>query len=346
MLKLIEGPYLTDLLEQPQALLRTWQRLPEDPGLLALGQRLTEGKYRRVVMTGMGSSLYALCPLHLLLIESGLESHVVETAELIHYQRPLITADSLVIAVSQSGRSAETVALLDLVRGVAPILAVTNDATSPLAAAAEEMVLVHAGPETSVSCKTYVSTLLGLEWLGAILTGQNLAEVRDDLAVAHTLVAEFLAAWRDHVRALQEMLAGVRHLFVVGRGRSMASACTGGLILKESVRFAAEGMSSAAFRHGPFEALRPHVFVAVLAGDERGLAMNRRLVEDIRGAGGRSELVGPGSHPSPFRIPESNARVLPILEILPLQMISLALASLSGHEAGRFELATKVTAVE
>ena len=89
---------------------------------------------RRVVLTGMGSSHLGLVPLHLRLVEAGLLPLTVESSELLHYQRALLDDGTLLVLVSQSGRSAEILRLLEAVRGRdVATLAVTNTAASPLA---------------------------------------------------------------------------------------------------------------------------------------------------------------------------------------------------------------------
>ena len=117
------------------------------------------------------------------------------------------------------------------------------------------------------------------------------------------------------------------------------------MILKESTRFHAEGLSSPAFRHGPLEMVGPGFFAVVFSGALATAALNETLTRDIRAAGGCAALVGADSVPGPFRLPPSPPRLLPVLEMLPVQMLSLALAALAGREPGRFERATKITVV-
>lgn len=341
----IEGPYLNDLLEQPAALERAWQHLA-DSDLTAATQLVCDRRYRRIVLTGMGSSQYSLYPLHLHLIRHGLPSYLVETAELIHYQANLIARDALVVAVSQSGRSAEIVTLCEAVRGRVPLIALTNTLDSPLAKAADILLEMHAGPEATVSCKTYVCSLLMLEWLGAHLTGEDAGTVRDQLGLAAPAAEQYLRAWQQHADSLTTELAGVNRIFVTGRGASLAAAENSGLILKESVRFAAEGLSCPAFRHGPFEVLRGDVLVVVMAGDTRSAALNHRLMDDVRAAGGRAQLVCARAGDGAFRIPGTPERLRPVAEILPVQMMTLALGSIAGRQPGKFELNTKVTTTE
>jgi glucosamine--fructose-6-phosphate aminotransferase (isomerizing) len=297
---------------------------------------------------------------------------LVETSELVYYLSRLLDCQTLIVAVSQSGRSAEIIRLLDENGRRAPIIAVTNTDDSPLALQADSVFLTRAGQEFSVSCKTYVTALMALRHLGSLLTNAEqvsfprkacpeLAEGREstpeasgdgpdeticELAQAAPAVRRYLDFWRDHVVELAACLEGVRHLFLVGRGGSLAAVGTGALTIKESTHRHAEGMSSAAFRHGPVEMLSEETFVIVFAGDEKTRALNTRLLEDIRQKGGRAELLGKDAHLSSLRVPEVPESALPILEILPAQMVTLALAAQTGREAGRFTLGSKVTTVE
>jgi glucosamine--fructose-6-phosphate aminotransferase (isomerizing) len=342
-LSILEGAYLCDLLAQPQAVADTVAGLRGQP---PLPPRAFAGE--RIVLTGMGSSLHALHPLQLRLLRAGRTALMVETAELVHAQSSLLDERTVVVAVSQSGRSAETVQLLDLVstRLSRPfVIGVTNTADSVLATRSDATVLLHAGPEFSVSCKTYLATLVALEWLGAALCGDDLGAIRSELERAAPAVIAYLATWRAHVAELVVQFTGVRHLFLTGRGASLAAVGTGALILKESTRFHAEGMSSPAFRHGPLEMVSPGLFALVFASDPATAVLNEALVRDIVLAGGRAALVGEDVAPGALRLPRVPSRMRPLLEILPVQMISLALAALASREPGRFERATKVTIV-
>ena len=342
--KVIEGRYFHDLMGQPEALQDTLAVLEVSDKL----RRLTPvaGKYRRVVLTGMGASLNALQPLYLSLLACGTSALLVETSELIHFLPRLLDESTLVVAVSQSGKSAETVRLLDLPQRKSAVIGVTNVADSPLAERADACLVTRAGSEYSVSCKTYISAIAVLAWLGGQLCdGQPGSEI-SELGQGPGQVREYLSRWPSHVDALMRELEGVRDLFFLGRGTSMAAAMNSGLIIKESTRFHSEGMSSAAFRHGPFELVGPHVFALVYGGDAKVERLNRSLVEDIRQAGGRAFLCGPKAEFEPVRLPAASPALRPILEILPTQMISLALAALTGVEAGKFRKATKVTEKE
>jgi len=187
---------------------------------------------------------------------------------------------------------------------------------------------------------------MALRWLGDALCGVDAHAGLGNLNGAAEAVSRYLADWEGHVRELMPELHSVRHLFLVGRGASLAAAETGGLITKESAHFHAEGMSSAAFRHGPLEMVAPDTMVLVFAGEAGTVELNRRLVDDVRRVGGRSALVAHDATPGPFQLPACEDIVRPMLEILPVEMMTVALAELQDREAGAFERASKVTRQE
>jgi len=341
----VEGQYFHDLMAQPQALRATLAWLGQ-PGRWEQARKfVTQRPWRRIVLTGMGSSYHTLHPLNLTLIEAGLEPVMMETAELVHYGLPLCGEQSLIIAVSQSGGSAETIRLLELEHR-ATVLGVTNTANSPLAQRAELALLSQAGPEFSVSCKTYVANMLILQWLAAVLAGAEENATLAQLGATADLVADYLRDWRGHSDSLAEKLRGARHLFLTGRGRSLSAVGTGALIIKEAARVHAEGMSSAAFRHGPIEMLRPDILIAVYRGDDRTQELNHRLVRDLIARGAHCYEIGTEAALPALRLAACAPALRPILEILPVQMMTLALASLAGREAGYFEQASKITGTE
>jgi glutamine---fructose-6-phosphate transaminase (isomerizing) len=345
-LSVVEGDYFHDLLSQPDSLRDTIGQLTESKELQILTSRLQRRKFKTVVLTGMGSSFHGLNPLLLQLTNAGHPATLVETSELIYYRRRLLTPDTLLVAVSQSGRSIEMIRLLNENHRRALIIAVTNTAASPLGRRSSAMVLTRAGEECSVSCKTYVCALLALKFLGDQLCEVPMARTRKELNAILRPVAHYLAGWKEHVEFMLPRLNGVHQLFLVGRGPSLAAVGTGALILKESTQFPAEGLSSAAFRHGPFEMVGPETFVLVFAGDSKTKQLNKRLVEDVRANQGCAEMVAQNAGECAYCLPTVPTSLLPVMEILPVQMLTLALAAIKGREPGKFRLASKITTTE
>jgi glutamine---fructose-6-phosphate transaminase (isomerizing) len=345
-LSVVQGEYLRDLLSQPDALKNTVEQLNESKELQGIATRLGKQKFKTVVLTGMGSSYHSLNPLLLQLGNAGYPAILVETSELIYYRRKLLNLDSLIVAVSQSGRSIEMVHLLRENRSRAPIIAVSNTADSPLSRRSSALVLTQAGEEFSVSCKTYVCALAALKFLGDQLCGVPMARTRKELRGVLGPVTHYMVQWKEHVESMIGRLSGVRRLFLVGRGASLAAVGTGALILKESTQTPSEGLSSASFRHGPFEMVGPESLVVVFAGDSRTKELNRRLFEDVRANQGCAELVSQASGDCGYCLPSAPLSLLPVLEILPVQMLTLALAAMKGQEPGKFRLASKITTTE
>ncbi|MGB7434649.1 MAG: SIS domain-containing protein, partial [Candidatus Acidiferrum sp.] len=342
-LSVVKGDYFHDLLSQPDSLRDTLEQLVESKELQTLASRLQKHKFKSVVLTGMGSSFHGLHPLVLQLTNSGYSVIHVETSELIYYRRRLLNPDSLLVVVSQSGRSIEMIRLLNENHRRAPIIAVTNTVDSPLGRRSTAMVVTRAGEEYSVSCKTYVCALLALKFLGDQLCGVPIARTRKELNSILRPATHYLARWKEHVEFMVPRLIGARQLFLVGRGPSLAAVGTGALILKESTQYPAEGLSSASFRHGPFEMVGPETFVLVFAGDSKTKQLNKRLFEDVRANQGCAEIVAQGAGECAYCLPTVSPSLLPVMEILPVQMLTLALAAINGREPGKFRLASKIT---
>lgn len=345
-LDLTQG-YLHDILEQPAALEATRLGLEAEFDLGDLPARLARGEFQRIVLTGMGSSYHVQYPLFYALAARGLPAVMIETGELIYHAPGLLAAHSLVVAVSQSGRSAEIVRLLDQVAGRdVTVLGVTNTAGSPLDQRSAARLLTRAGAEATVSCKTYVASLLALRWLAAGLTGAGLEEARLEARLAAQAVHTYLEGWQEKVSALEHELRDISHLFLAGRGPSLAASGTGGLITKESAHVHAEGMSSAALRHGPLEMLGSDCFVLVFGGEDGTRALNARLYAELRASSLPAGWVDFAPESGVFNLPPAPESLRPLLEILPVEMITLALAHLHGHVPGAFTRASKITTTE
>jgi glutamine---fructose-6-phosphate transaminase (isomerizing) len=285
--------YREDILDQPQALADTLLALAQPPAAIQqAGADLMQGRLKRLVLTGMGSSLHAQYPLYLKLLQAGLPVTMIETAELIHHGAALLDAHTCVLAVSQSGRSAEIVQLLELHPG--RLLAVSNSPDSPLAQQAHGLLTTQAGVEHTVSCKTYVTALAALEVMGEALLQRPVSLCWRKSPPACRIWQPILTAGRVMSEFIQ-LLGGIQFVIYAGRGISLAAALTAGLTTKESTRSPAEGMSSAAFRHGPLEMVSDQLFVLVFEGSGADGIMNRRLVDEINSLGGRARLVGPSA---------------------------------------------------
>ena len=345
-LEVIRGRYFFDVLDQARALRATWNALRETPVFDNLARFGDPVLFQRVILTGMGSSYHGLHPLAIEMSEHGWTPLMLETSELIHYYPHLLGPLTLVIAVSQSGKSVEMVRMLELNARRGVVIAVTNQADSPLAQHADFVVLTAAGEEATVSCKTYVSAQMALRMLGAALCKVDPAARWGDLESAPDAAGDYLRSWEAHVDEFGEILRDARDLFLVGRGPSLAAVGTGALIVKESDHFHAEGMSSAAFRHGPFEMLKAEIAVGVFGGAQKTRALHDGLIRDLESTPAKAMLFSPDAEPGACRLPDVPEVARSIVEILPVEMITLALAALAGREAGKFERATKVTAVE
>jgi len=345
---LSSNAYISDILHQPDSLRDTVHGLAElrFDEIEQFAKRIADHSIKRVVLTGMGSSYHSLHPIFLTLTDSGIQVQMIETSELIHFAPKLLSPETLVIAVSQSGYSAEILQLLKLLGKQIPLIGITNTLESPLAQHSKASLITQAGSEYSVSCKTYVSTLAALAVVGDLLTGREPKKTFSALGETTDAVAQYLSAWKQHVEFAMQIVDGINYLIIAGRGASLAAAGAGGLIIKEAAHFPAEGMSCAAFRHGPLEMVSGKMLLLVYEGTGFARELNAKLVQDVKKVGGRSELIARNKEQHIFKLPIVPDACLSIMEILPLQLTSIALAIQNNHEPGQFERATKTTIIE
>jgi len=340
--------YVQDILDQPLALRNTIKTLSETDYSVfkpLIGQ-LYSGKSQRIILTGMGASYQMLYPIFYSLVEHGVHAQMVETSELIHYASNLLEPSTPVVAVSQSGSSVEIIKLLEMIHGKVMLLGVTNSPDSPFAKNADAVLFTDAGVENMVSCKTYVTALAALSVLSRILTRQEPDSILGVLQSAPELVENYLSRWETHIESALGIVKDVQFLMLAGRGASLAAANSGGLIIKEAGHFPAEGMSCAAFRHGPLDMMSSQTLAVIFEGGRKTANLNSALVDEMLKAGIKAHLVQQMDEVNVFSVPHSSPSVLPILEILPAQMLSLALAVTCGHSPGHFKHISKVTAKE
>jgi glucosamine--fructose-6-phosphate aminotransferase (isomerizing) len=160
------NPYILDILSQPDALKTALDQFDPVP-LSPLAKAIRDNDFDRILITGMGGSLYASYPIWLMLAETGLPALWVDTAELIHHTPALVTPKTLLWMVSQSGKSAEIVSAIDLKPG--SLLATVNDLESPLAKAGQYHVPIRAP-----ACAEHMQTISAMksylaDWYSRVL---------------------------------------------------------------------------------------------------------------------------------------------------------------------------------
>jgi glutamine---fructose-6-phosphate transaminase (isomerizing) len=340
------NPYISDLLAQPSALRNLLKGYPRT-SLNKLGEDLRNGKFERIIVTGMGSSMNAAYPAVIQLSNQPVPVQWVNAAELLHYMFEIIGSRSLLWMNSQSGRSAELVHLLDhlTTRSMPRILTFVNDDTSPMASRADMFLNILAGPEATVSTKTYIN-MLAVNLLAAMqMTGGNIDAVMKEFLAAAEAMETYLVDWQTHIEELDKVLGEFDQLYILGRGTSMSAVWNGCLINKEAAKSSFEGMQAADFRHGPLELVTEGFVALIFAGSNLTADLNRNLGSEIIMHGGRVLWVD--STPDPefptLLLPKTSDFARPLVEILPLQMLTLVMANRKGLSAGQFRTVGKVT---
>ena len=340
---------LKEIMEQPESLLNTLRgRLLEEEGTAHLGGlNLSDEdllRIDRIVITACGTSWHAALIGEYMMEELARIPTEVEYASEFRYRNPIVDERALVIGLSQSGETADTLAALrEAKRRGARTLGIVNVVGSTIAREVEGGIYLHAGPEIGVaSTKAFTSQIAALALLTlkigrlralSILQGR---EVVRALARLPQLVRRVLEK-APAVEQIAERLVRVSNVLYLGRGYNFPVGLEGALKLKEISYIHAEGYPAAEMKHGAIaliDELMPVVFVAPKDAVYQKIVSN---VEEVKARGGRIiAVVTEGDTglaklaEQRIEVPETLDLLTPILTVLPLQLLAYYIAVRRG----------------
>jgi len=308
---------------------------------------------RPIVFTGMGSSYFACYAPVTSLGGAAVPAVMADAAELLHFRRPSL-AGALVVAVSQSGESAEVVRLIEDLRSLPDgpvVVAVTNGSANPLSELAHLALDTRVGEEHGPSTMTFAGSLVVLAALGRILAGEDAPS-----AVATTSIGAERAAG-----AIESMLEGAEDLAgrlgswlgdrpvlaLLGRGTARAASEMAALMIKEAARYPAESLEVAQFRHGPLELAGEGTAVGIVATEPATTALDLGFAAELVEHGTAVLVVTPdGDGPEGAErvaVGEQDRLLAPAVGIVPLQLLCWRMTLDSGRDPGAYTIASKVT---
>ena len=340
--------FLAETRDQPRALLRL---LEQASVYDEVARAAVERKPQIVRLVAHGSSDNAASyGVYAFGIEAGWTALRDSISLTVYYGARLELERSVVVALSQSGRTQDVVAYVEQARERGALtIAVTNDPESDLARAAALTLPVAAGPENAVAAsKTYVNQLAALRLLAGAISDRT-EEVVDEIGRTAESMAEALPRFEDAVASVASAFAYVGRMFVVGRGIEFATAREIALKLTETCRVAAEPLTSTDLAHGPVAALDPLFPVWTIASNDEALPTIVEAARRARAAG--ATLVASGNAQAQIEgaayrlpVPEAPSALLsPLLSVVPGQLFAGALASAKGLDSDHPEGLSKVT---
>ena len=346
--------FLAEIGGQPDALRRAAHALLDQRDTIE-ALRDTGRRAGSVVFSGMGASYDACYPAVNELAVHGVLALQIDAAELLHFRSHVLSPATVLVLVSQSGRSAEVVRLLDALdeRPERPVvLSVTNGLTNPLAERADLRLDTRAGTEEGPSTMTFVSSLVQLAAVAGALSERSgrVDPIERASAAAHEASEAVESILDDDTLAPRIADAADQEtLVVLARGPARAAAEMGALTLKEC-GVTAESYETAAFRHGPFELAGPGLGAVVVATEPETRSLDLRLSADLVGTGASVVVVSSeGEVPEGalgVRIPSVDRLLSPAVSIVPIQLLAWRLANARGRVPGVYTRASKVTTRE
>ncbi|MEE8595174.1 MAG: glutamine--fructose-6-phosphate transaminase (isomerizing) [Gemmatimonadota bacterium] len=340
---------LKEIFEQPDTIRDAMRgRVLEEEGTARLGglhgifDRLNSAQ--RIIFTACGTSWHAALVGEYLLEEYARIPVEVEYASEFRYRNPVIPENTVVVAISQSGETADTLAALrEAKKGGATTMGIVNVVGSTIARQTDGGVYTHTGPEIGVaSTKAFTGQLTVLSLFAlmmarrrgmSILQGREIvAALRDlpeqveQLLGAQELVGQIAAEYADHPNFLY-----------LGRGAHFPVALEGALKLKEISYIHAEGYPAAEMKHGPIALIDEEMPVVVLAPNDPVYAKVVSNVEEVKARGGKViAVVSEGDRvlsekvDHVITVPSTIEMLQPILTSIPLQMLAYQIAVRRG----------------
>jgi len=356
---------LKEIHEQPQAIIDTMRgRILQEKADVSLdelagAQWLPEA--RRITLVACGTAWHAC------LVGKYFIEHIaripadVDYGSEFRYRDPVLEKGTVLIVVSQSGETADTLAAVEAARERgAKVLAICNVVDSSIARKADAVIYTHAGPEISVaSTKAFTTQLTVLYLLGIYL-----ARRRGTLAPAgaSSLIAD-LVNLPSHVeqclkreRAIEKVAkkyGDAKDFLYLGRGINYPIALEGALKLKEISYIHAEGYAAGEMKHGPIALINESVPVIVLLPKDAVYGKSLSNMKEVESRGGR--IIAVTDSPSPelediawevLHVPATNPCLLPVLLTIPLQLLAYYIAVYRGTDVDQPRNLAKSVTVE
>ncbi|MGW2096238.1 glutamine--fructose-6-phosphate transaminase (isomerizing) [Streptomyces olivaceoviridis] len=360
---------LKEIAEQPKAVADTLLGRIDPSGSLTLDEvRISPSELReidKVVIVACGTAFHAG-----LIAKYAIEHWTripceVELASEFRYRDPILDGWSLVIAISQSGETMDTLMALRHAREQgSKVLAICNTNGSTIPRESDAVLYTHAGPEVAVaSTKAFLTQLVAC-YLVALYLGQvrgtkwgdEIQAVIKDLSRISEEVERVLETM-EPVRALARTLAGKDTVLFLGRHVGYPVALEGALKLKELAYMHAEGFAAGELKHGPIALIEEDVPVVVVVPSPRGRSvLHDKIVsniQEIRARGARTIVIAEEGDEAvvPYadhliRIPATPTLLQPLVATVPLQVFACELATARGNEVDQPRNLAKSVTVE
>ncbi|MFC4893533.1 glutamine--fructose-6-phosphate transaminase (isomerizing) [Streptosporangium amethystogenes subsp. fukuiense] len=354
---------LKEISEQPDTVARTLRGRLDDRfhiahlGGLNMDARETRS-FRRVKIIGCGSAYYSGQIGAQLIEELARIPADAEPASEFRYRSPVVEADTLYVAISQSGETYDTLAAVqELKRKGGRVLGIVNTVGSAIARECDGGVYLHAGPEVSVaSTKAFTSTAVAFALLAL-----HLGRVRDLSPADGRRICEGLRRLPDQIKEilalepqLQELAkkyAEAPSMMFVGRVRGYPVAREGAQKLKEISYVHAEAYPASELKHGPLALIGPDMPTVAIVPDDELLDKNLTTLGEIRARGGRVLMVGHRAVDLKLAddcvvVPRNEIELDPILLSIPLQLFAYHAAVALGRDVDKPRNLAKSVTVE
>ena len=235
-----------------------------------------------IIFSGMGSSLFVSEIACAYLRRKGLKAFTLEANELLHFDRPILGPHTLLVAVSQSGNSMETVRLCDTYKD-APLITVTSREDGNLARYGKISLFIKSGEEHFTSSKSYTNSVAAMVYLAMLMAGEKdaIPALCRDLRICAGQIRAILDD-EGLPRSVDEFLSACSCITLVGSGGSYATVEHGALVMLETARILSAEYTAGQFIHGPVEIIDERFGCIIFDFDKEARADIDRVIWGIR----------------------------------------------------------------
>jgi glutamine---fructose-6-phosphate transaminase (isomerizing) len=342
--------FLEEIQQQPEALreVLAFYRSGEERRLQA-AKELCNRKEGPLLFTGMGSSFFAPLAIRGELVAAGYRAEIRDAGELLHYSLEEIAEETVLLAVSQSGESAETRKVVEKVQSEVSLVTMTNEMESCLGKYGEVVLPMCAGAEEAISTKTYTNTLAILHLLRIVLSDGEMRREMERLERLAVGMEEVIDRRRGEIEDAADFLDGVSFLYFIARGPSLAAAQQGALTFNEGAGMPTCALSGGTFRHGPLELVGEGFAAVFFAPEGKTGKLVKDMACEVAEGGGRVLLLtdrkpdGLSGRVRVLALPKSGEDLFSLNACVPVELLLYEMAHRRGREAGVFERIAKVT---
>jgi glucosamine--fructose-6-phosphate aminotransferase (isomerizing) len=324
--------FIDEIKQQPEALRNLisayYKEAPDS--VKKLNQLLDSKDYKQIIFTGMGSSLFASLIPCIYLRSKGIMAYAMETNELMQNSMQVLSEDTLLVIVSQSGESREVVQLCKLLECQGNVVVVTNYMDKTLYRYGSVKFEIFAGLELTTATKSFTNTIAALDIMALLLSNgseSELMELKDKLCTCADMMKQIIDNASTWLEPAFNFIDGCTYMPVVASGNSYCTASHAELVVEEAGKINSSRYTLSQFLHGPLELIGDKFICLMIDTDPELRDIADKVLNCVVDFGGKILVISnrdyniSSNQVYNIKIDYLDSLTSPIAEILPLELL-------------------------